>query len=475
MRIRRRADRRASLTRRAGFVLLLGLLTTVAPLLRPESVSAASGVDDYPSRLKNAAQDSLVDPWQFYNRECTSLVAWRLNSENGVAFDDYWQGQHWGNASNWANAARALDIPVDDHPTRGAVAWWRAGSAGSSIGHVAWVQTVGDGAITVEEYNYLHRGFYDTRTISRASSLWPSGFIHIKDTQIRNTASPTVTGTAQVGQKLKTTRGTWSAKHLTFKYQWLADGNADQGRHREDLQARCRPGRPQDPGQGHRREVRRPLRDGEVRGDRQRGQGRVRGEVRPRHRGQGAGRPPTRREPWLPGARSGTFTYQWYAGGDPISRSDRRVVHPDSQAAGQRPEGTGHRQCPRLQDQADDDRPDRRRRPGSVHGQDSPPAVSGVAQVDQPLTATPGLWNPPGKITYQWLVDGQDVKGATGTGFTPKPGDLRKPIAIQVTVHKNGYDDAVVTSAADRRRRSRHLPEHRSPRRSPARPAWASR
>ena len=75
MRIGRRSNRRASLTRRLGAVLALGVLAAVAPALHPEPVSAASGVDDYPARLKNAPQDSLVDPWRFYNRECTSFVA----------------------------------------------------------------------------------------------------------------------------------------------------------------------------------------------------------------------------------------------------------------------------------------------------------------------------------------------------------------------------------------------------------------
>src|SRR5262249_51958451 len=139
-------------------------------------------------------------------------------------FDDFWRGEHWGNASNWKHAASALSIPVDDNPTRGAVAWWAAGSAGASRGHVAWGQTVGDGAIPIEGYNYLHAGRADTRTISSSSSLWPSGFIHIKDTQIRNTAAPQVTGTAQVGVQLVTSKGTWSAKNLTFSYQWLANG-----------------------------------------------------------------------------------------------------------------------------------------------------------------------------------------------------------------------------------------------------------
>ena len=98
MRLRRRSDRRVLVTRRIGIALLFGLLAAVAPVLHPESVSAASGVNDYPARLKNAGLDALVDPWQFYNRECTSWVAWRLNSENQVAFTDYWQGVHWGNA-----------------------------------------------------------------------------------------------------------------------------------------------------------------------------------------------------------------------------------------------------------------------------------------------------------------------------------------------------------------------------------------
>ena len=116
MRIGRRSNRRASLARRVGAVLFLGMLTAMAPVLHPEPVSAASGVDDYPARLRNAPQDSLVDPWQFYNRECTSFVAWRLNSENQVAFNDYWQGQHWGNASNWKNAALALEDPGRQQP-----------------------------------------------------------------------------------------------------------------------------------------------------------------------------------------------------------------------------------------------------------------------------------------------------------------------------------------------------------------------
>src|SRR6266542_3646046 len=38
--------------------------------------------DDYPGRWKNRPQDSVLDQWREYNRECTSFVAWALYSRN---------------------------------------------------------------------------------------------------------------------------------------------------------------------------------------------------------------------------------------------------------------------------------------------------------------------------------------------------------------------------------------------------------
>jgi surface antigen len=444
MRIRRRSDRRASLTRRAGFVVLVGLLTAVSPVLHPEPVSAASGVDDYPTRLKTAPQDSLVDPWQFYNRECTSFVAWRLNSENQVAFTDYWQGQHWGNDSNWKKAAIALHIPVDNNPTRGAVAWWSAGSAGSSVGHVAWVQKAGDGAITIEEYNYLHRGGYDTRTISSSSSLWPSGFLHIRDTQIRNTASPTISGTPQVGQKLVTTNGSWSARNLTFHYQWLADDKPIAGATSKSF----KPGADQ---------VARQIR------------AKVTASKSGAHSGSAKSAPTddvakgvfvnsdapsvtgkaqvgiplaTDRGTWSP---RGTFSYQWFAGRTPIDGATTPGFTPTADQLGRGLKVRVSLSAPGYQTLRVKTDPT----PGVAPGQfvaSSPPTVSGVAQVDRPLTASAGSWNPAGATTYQWLVDGDPVTGATGTSYTPTPDDLRKNVAVRITVRQRGYDDAVSTS-----------------------------
>ena len=130
--------------------------------------------DDYPEELKNGAKDSAVDPWRFYNRECTSFVAWCLNSRNGVAFDNGYGGTLWGNADNWDNAARSLGLTVDDVPAVGAVAFWE----GPGAGHVAWVSSVKDGQIWVEEYNRNSDGAYHFRCVDENP---PDGYIHFQD------------------------------------------------------------------------------------------------------------------------------------------------------------------------------------------------------------------------------------------------------------------------------------------------------
>src|SRR4051812_4295340 len=150
-----RRKRCAGLRRPLATLLILVVgLVAFAPL-SPQTSLATVGSDDYPARLKSAAQDSLADPWLFYNRECTSFVAWRLNHDAGVDFSNYYGGVHWGDASNWRYAANQVGVPVDSSPVRGSVAWWAAGSPGSSRGHVAWVLSHTQTSITIEEYNYL--------------------------------------------------------------------------------------------------------------------------------------------------------------------------------------------------------------------------------------------------------------------------------------------------------------------------------
>lgn len=89
--------------------------------------------DDYPAEYKNAAIDSVIDRWRFYNRECTSFTAWCLNSRNKIDFSNRYGGIRWGHAKDWGYAAQKLDITVDMNPAIGSVYWNNKGM----YGHVA--------------------------------------------------------------------------------------------------------------------------------------------------------------------------------------------------------------------------------------------------------------------------------------------------------------------------------------------------
>lgn len=75
--------------------------------------SVARG-DDYPANLKNAAPDSIIDPWRLYNRECTSFTAYRLSSVNKFELPGA-----YGNGAQWGGRARREGYTVDMNPAKG--------------------------------------------------------------------------------------------------------------------------------------------------------------------------------------------------------------------------------------------------------------------------------------------------------------------------------------------------------------------
>jgi surface antigen len=117
------------------------------------------GHGGYPAYLDNAAQDSLIDPWGMYNRECVSYTAWKVHQTYG--YMPYWGGV--GNANQWpGNAARA-GIPTGSTPRVGSVAVWNVGY----YGHVMWVEAVNsDGSIWISQYNYDFNGHYSEMRVS---------------------------------------------------------------------------------------------------------------------------------------------------------------------------------------------------------------------------------------------------------------------------------------------------------------------
>ncbi len=108
--------------------------------------------------------DDVVDRWKLDECNCTSYVAWALET-NGQRTDWFVPGEM--DAWDWPEVARAAGLRVDREPALGAIAVWPA--AAPPFGHVAYVTGVHGGRyFDVAEYNLpqAHGGSkfgFDTR------------------------------------------------------------------------------------------------------------------------------------------------------------------------------------------------------------------------------------------------------------------------------------------------------------------------
>jgi len=87
---------------------------------------------------------------------CTYYVATRRNVPGG-----------WGNASAWLGSARRSGYATGSTPAAGAIVV----TSESWMGHVAYVESVHDGSITISEMNYRGWGMVSSRTISASSGV----------------------------------------------------------------------------------------------------------------------------------------------------------------------------------------------------------------------------------------------------------------------------------------------------------------
>lgn len=74
------------------------------------------------------------------------------------------------------------------------------------------------------------------------------------------------------------------------------------------------------------------------------------------------------------------------------------------------------------------------------------PAISGVAQVGQVLTAYPGQWSGAPAFAYQWKNEGVNLAGATHPTYTLQASDSGDTITVTVTA-TNSQGSASATSA----------------------------
>jgi len=129
-----------------------------------------------------------IDPWDFYFRECTSYVAWRMNRDTGRRMQPwdqsdpgtFWNNMsagHWGNAGNWDANAKILGYVVDYVPAVGAIAQWNFADKPSN--HVAYVEKVNsDGSVDVSDYNW---GLPPLDHLPQYHTGFAPRYIHIND------------------------------------------------------------------------------------------------------------------------------------------------------------------------------------------------------------------------------------------------------------------------------------------------------
>jgi len=103
-------------------------------------------------------QDSRLDSWGMYNRECVSYAAWKVYQTYGDM--PYWGGV--GNANQWVRDARNAGIPTSTVPQVHSVAISMSGY----YGHAMWVEAVDGNMIYVSQYNYDLHGHYSEMWVS---------------------------------------------------------------------------------------------------------------------------------------------------------------------------------------------------------------------------------------------------------------------------------------------------------------------
>jgi surface antigen len=122
------------------------------------SFHGSPGNGGYPDIWANAPQDSMVDDWGMYNRECVSYTAYRVHQDYVAGKDShdmpYWGGA--GNANQWPGDAERAGIPVDSNPTPGSIAISTAGA----FGHAMYVESINGNEIYVQQFNQQLTGQY---------------------------------------------------------------------------------------------------------------------------------------------------------------------------------------------------------------------------------------------------------------------------------------------------------------------------
>lgn len=129
----------------------------------------------YPSKWCSIGQDTVVDNWGLYNRECVSYSAWR--AEQMGKFVSNFSGR--GNAMDWPDSAvRFSGAKIVDTPKVGDVAIMPAIPGLAPIGHSMNVEKIIDkNTVFISQYNFYGTGEFSTMELKTSGII----FIRFQD------------------------------------------------------------------------------------------------------------------------------------------------------------------------------------------------------------------------------------------------------------------------------------------------------
>lgn len=144
---------------------------------------------------------------------------------------------------------------------------------------------------------------------------------------------------------------------------------------------------------------------------------------------------------------SASYTYEWLADGEVMSRQTGPTFVPRKARLGQTISVAVTASAPGQSPVRATSAPTAPIGPSTL-AVTAPAGVSGRPHVDDVLTATPPAWaQAPEAVTTQWLADGQPVAGATGPTFVPGQAEIGRSITVQFTAVRTGFDTTVAESA----------------------------
>ena len=427
------------------------LLAVVVSLLGPVPSSQATttylctGYDSCASRgYSHAGYKRANDRmyWLMYSgHNCTNYAAYRM-VKSGMRNERPWSGG--GNAMYWGTEMRRI---TDDRPMVGAVAWWRANVPGAgSVGHVAYVErVVSRRKIVVSEDSW--GGDFGWKTITRAGSGWPSGFIHFNDRKVRATTAPAISGTPAIGDAVRVSAGRWTPR-AEVAVQWFAAGKAIVGaderrfvptlaQRRQRLSVRVTAS-----SRGFAPAVVRTAATPRV------ARGTLRTEVAPTITG-------TPRVDEVLDLRAGSVSpsaasrsFRWYADGERIVGADRSRLRLTQEhirslitaAVVSRREGY-RRLVSTTASTAEVE--------AGRFEVTEPFELTGTARRGQRLTVEPGRFSPKdATVRYTWLRDGEPIARATGTTYAATVDDVGHRLSVRIDLSRSGYRDHSITLRA---------------------------